>query len=59
MIGTIAGCGDVGSDNATMGEPTEESTPIAKFKVGDTVNFEAFEVTIEAVQSGAQSAINT
>lgn len=53
MFGAIAGCGgcgDVGSDNATMGNSTAKSAPVAKFKVGDTVNFDAFEITLKSVE---------
>lgn len=47
-----AGCGDVGSDNASLNNRADDNTPAAKpkFKVGDTVNFEAFEVTLKSVE---------
>lgn len=50
MLGAMAACGDVGSDNPTMGEATEKSAPATKFKVGDVVNFEAFEVVLKSVE---------
>lgn len=50
LLVATAGCGDVGSDNATMGEPAAKGAQAAKFKVGDTVNFDAFEVTLKSVE---------
>lgn len=50
MIGATASCGDVGSDNGTMGESKETVAPVAKFKVGDTVSFDAFEIVLKSVE---------
>ena len=52
-IALLAACGDVGSDNATLTESTgntSASVAAAKFKVGNTVNFETFEVTVKSVE---------
>lgn len=44
-----AGCGDVGSENATLGESTQKITN--NFKLGDAVNFQTFEITLKSVES--------
>ncbi len=57
LLSLPAACGDAGSDEPTLGTPGAEgdqrsSEKIASpnFKVGDKVNFDAFEVTVTRVE---------
>lgn len=53
----LGGCGDAGSNNPKLGNQSggnATSEDVKTFKLGDAVNFDAFEITIKTVEQKQQ-----